>query len=177
MLRRHSWLVSAVCVIVLLGAMGRLLALNWAEVERISRLRRMSLAVPPSETLRGISAAGPVIAPTSDQSRHLLVFVIRSQDGEADRTLWNGVIEALGHLGKKVNFWAVCDAGNACDHLQARARFQVVGFLDAYGMHTVANADSKAAALLYGPRGQLLGLVKRTREPLAIAQQVRRLIR
>jgi hypothetical protein len=176
MLGLRQLLLATLSIVLLVAAVGRLWSLNRAELRLVAAARNRHSLVPASGSLYGIGSAGPVAASDLGRPAYLLIFVVRSSHIKSDRDYWNEVAHGIAPAAMPLRCWGVCDAGHACDSSLEGAQFVVVGFLDPYQMHIVATAEADGAALLYGPQGALLGLVKRDRDPSVTARFVNELI-
>jgi len=141
------------CNTLYLGARVR------SEMLRYRQRKEERMQISTDGSFTGIDAGGNLISPQLDANGRLergglmLAFVVHSDRLAADVSFWNRAIELTGRsrtgeIGQ-IQYWGVCDRGMACQSSQADAKFKIIGYIDPHQMHTLAEADTGKAALLY----------------------------
>jgi hypothetical protein len=173
---RGSVGVHLTCLLLLLATASRLFLLNAGELNVLRAMWEQRALVPRVGSLWGVGLDGTARTADVANSR-CLMFVVRSGQISTDLAYWNDVIGRVSRHQSPIEYWGICDAGTACNGYQSRARFRIVGFLDAYQMRTVVNADDRGDALLYGTRQVLKAHVQRLTNTSAMAEQILRAAR
>ena len=116
--------------------------------------------MPHYGSLGGIDSFGRTIALNVDTQGYLdgkgklLVFVLHRHSIVGEIKFWNRVITQINILSASiaapVRYWGICDEGSACNPYQSVAQFSILGYLNPYQMHVVAQAGARHEALLYG---------------------------
>jgi hypothetical protein len=141
-------LISLVPGLILVIAAARLVPLVSAEWQRISGAEIIATSVKRRGSPRAVSSNGFLDGyKTAHQFR--LMFVLRKAHLSTDVNYWNDVRETLGARGNAIDWWGVCDSGDACNHVESSAKFSIVGYMDPSQMRSLALAFAGENVVLY----------------------------
>lgn len=155
-------------------------SLRIADASDARRHRRaFDAQIPPDSSLGGVDGAGNIVSPAWGAGgeltgSYLLVFAIHSRQAGQDIAYWNRVIELVSRApaAPAIEYWGICDMGNACDAPRPAARFRILGYLEPYQMRIAASAEAIREALLYRDDLRLQSRVKVLQDPAAEAQAI-----
>lgn len=164
------------CVLVLVAGVRRLAVLDRRELQSYRFSRAENSLTPESGSFTGINARGEKEEAEINGNGHLLIFVIHRERLASDVQFWNAVIRLVSLNrqvpGASVQYWGVCNAGAECNSYQPDANFSILGYLDPWEMHIVAQADSKDEVLLYKRYDMLQAHVASVSDPSVEANLV-----
>jgi len=166
-------LIAGLTILLLLVASVRLMALVRGELRRIEGARNYAHSVFNNGDLYGVGPNG-ALGSQAPTYRYRLLFVIHKSNLSREVEHWNTTRKAVGPLASDIEWWGVCDSGTACDVIQQAAEFSIVGFMPAYQMRIMANADGDSRALLY-EGNSLRGKIGRDLDPPRVAEEIARL--
>jgi len=139
-------------------------------------------SMPRDGSLHGIDAKGNTKTPNIDADRHLegqghlLVFVIHRQGIMKEIQFWNRVIDLASGFrpgpAAPIQYWGICDDGLSCNSFQSVAHFSILGHLDPYEMHIVAQSNANHEALLYDRSMRTKARIAIGADPLAEATDI-----
>lgn len=162
-----------VCLLLLSGM--RLATPYKEELQQSRASKSENSLIPSDSSLVGIDANGNIRKPELGINSHLrghgrlLIFVVHRDNTVHDIQYWNRAIDLLKRVYPKrsaaMQYWGICDDGNACNSYQSIAEFSILGYLDAYEMRVVAKADSNQEALLFDESMRLTARIPRTDDP------------
>lgn len=136
-------------IVFLTIAAGRLIPLVNTEWQRVTgAARRLAASLQKRGSPSGVGPAGPVDN-TQSTVAFRLMFVVKRSTLSADVEYWNAVRQAIGPRRDDIDWWGVCDSGDACNSLYESAQFSIVGYMASYQMRAVALAHDKGHVLLY----------------------------
>lgn len=165
--------LPALTILLLLAIGVRLTVLIRGELRRLGNAREYASSVFNNGDLSGVGPTGSVGRSVTN-SKYRLLFVVHKANLSRDVEYWNAARRMIGPLASEIEWWGICDSGRSCDAVQPAAEFSIVGFMPAYQMRIMANADGRATALLYEGIS-LRGKIERDSDPARVAEEVSRL--
>jgi len=154
-----------VCLTILVLSGARLGVVGARQVKLYQYSRNENSLIPGTGSFLGIDADGREREPRIDASGYLLVFVVHHRSIDSEINFWDDVealtTQARPEVGRRIEYWGICDDGKGCDARQPTAHFTVLGYLEPFGMRIAAQADTRGEVLLYNRSGSLQGHVPR----------------
>lgn len=170
-----------VCMLVLGLGVWRLALVDMRQFRSYHFRQSQDTRTPDSGSFVGINEKGEKEAAKVNGNGHLLVFVIHHERAADEVKFWNSVIRSVD-LNRDVpaasiQYWGICDVGSECSANDQDARFSVLGYIDPWEMHIVAEADARNEDLLYGEGNILKAHIPRAqtvpREAQLVGQEAR----
>lgn len=171
-----KFFITQISIYLLLLSSVRFAVLIKGEIEQVALNKRESLLFPHDSSLNGVDAGGHRVTVEVGPDGHLknkeelLIFVVHRRELANEIQFWNRVIDLIPTSRLKtsapIRYWGICDEGSGCNSSQADAHFAIIGYLDPYQMHIVAEADSRREALLYDPSMALKARIDSNSNPL-----------
>jgi hypothetical protein len=165
-------LVAGLTVLLLSIVSARLVVLIRGELRRVAGAEHYAHSVFNNGDLYGVGANG-IVGRQTPAHKYRLLFVVHKSSLSREVEYWNAARKAVGPLD--VEWWGVCDSGDACDAVQQSAEFSIVGFMPAYQMRIMANADAGSRALLY-EGNSVRGQIEAVLDPVRVAEGIARLV-
>lgn len=161
--------LTPLCLLVLLAGAVRLASLDREELRACRLIQAEKVLSPVSGGFVGIDAKGAKRRAEVAGNGYLLLFVLHRESIVGEISFWNSVIR-LTALDQRVpaasiQYWAICDSADGCNKYQPTANFTILGYIDPWEMHNLAEADARRHVLLYRQDRMLKASIPRELDP------------
>lgn len=161
--------LTPLCLLVLLVGAARLARLDRKELRASRLIRGEKVLSPVSGSLVGIDVTGAKRGAEVTGNGHLLLFVLHREDITSEINFWNSVIHLTASNRRvpaaSIQYWAICDSADGCNRYQSASNFTILGYIDPWEMHNLAEADARHLVLLYRRNRMLKASVPRVLDP------------
>jgi len=145
--------LTPLCLVVLLSGAARLARLDRKELRAYHLIQAEKVLAPVSGSFVGIDATGAKRRAEVAGNGHILLFVLHREGITSEINFWNSVIRLTASNQRvpaaSIQYWAICDSADGCNKYQPESNFTILGYIDPWEMHNLAEADARHQVLLY----------------------------